>query len=104
MDRNIKYFKVKKIDGQNFFKQIKTNVEIIDKSKKVLYEDDYILFPILNENQSSKIIENQNIEFEIIEAKGVENDNFKFKSLKDALKNSLPKNLFCYIPNSYDII
>jgi len=104
LDKDTKYLKIKKIDGQNVIKQIKKDVEVIDKNKKVLHEDDFILFPILNENYIINHFKNQKIEFEIIEGKGIIRDDYKFKTLKEALKNNLPETHIQYIPNSYDII
>ncbi|NVM34807.1 MAG: class I SAM-dependent methyltransferase family protein [Candidatus Lokiarchaeota archaeon] len=104
LDKDTKYIKINKTDGQNFIKQIKKDIEVIDKNKKVLHEDDFILFPILNEKYIITTLKNQNLNFEIIEGKGILRDKNKFKTLKEALKNNLPQNLFQYIPNSYDII
>ena len=102
--KDAKYVKIKKADGQVFIKQFKTNLQVIDKKMKVLHEDNFILFPILDENEIVKILKNQQFEYEVIIRKGIIRDDYKFKSLKEALRNILPENLFQYIPNSYDII
>lgn len=103
-DKDTKYIKIKKIDGQNFIKQLKKDLKLIDKKKKVLHEDDFILFPILNENYILDNLKSQNLNFEIIESKGILREDNKFKTLRDALEETLPENLLQYIPNSYDII
>jgi len=102
--KDVKYVKIKKTDGQVFIKQFKTNLQVIDKKIKVLHEGNFILFPILDEKEVVNILKNQQFEYEIIKRKGSIRNDYKFKSLKEALKEILPENLFHYIPNSYDII
>ena len=99
-----RYVKIKKTDGQAFINQFKKNLQVIYKKMKVLHEDNFILFPILDENEIVDILKNQQFEYEIIKRKGIIRNDYKFKSLKEALKNILPESLFHYIPNSYDII
>ena len=99
-----RYVKIKNTDGQAFINQFKKNLQVIYKKMKVLHEDNFILFPILDENEIVDILKNQQFEYEIIKRKGIIRNDYKFKSLKEALKNILPESLFHYIPNSYDII
>ena len=58
----------------------------------------------MDEKEVVNILKNQQFEYVIIKRKGVIRNNYKFKSLKEALKKILPESLFHYIPNSYDII
>lgn len=104
------FLKLKKTDGQYFIQFIKENFKndsIIDQRYKLEHKENYILFPLV---ENKKIIENlvrmmENlVSFELISGKGIINPNFKYRTLKEALKGNIPPNYLNLIPRSYDII
>jgi len=108
--KEIKYLKVRKAEGQKALNLIKVNFKkysVINQKYKTLYDDDFIFFP-LEENKDliERVIESigNNIEIEIITKRGIVNENYKFKSLQDALKGKIPDVYQEIIPKSYDLI
>lgn len=106
----ILYVKLKNKDGQNFIEVIKNNLgstPFINHKFKVLHENDFILFPII-ENQViiDKIIKeiDKEINLEIISKKGKSNKNYKYKTLQEALEGKVPEIYLDLIPKSYDVI
>ncbi len=108
--KEIKYLKVKKAEGQKALNLIKVNFKkysVINQKYKTLYDDEFIFFPLEdNKDLIEKVIISigNKIEIEIINKFGIINENYKFKSLQDALKGKIPD---CYqelIPKSYDLI
>ena len=105
-----RYIKVKKRDAQkllNFIKK-KHNIEkIIDRGKQILSESDFVLFPLIeNEEIIEKLIDwhKNNYTFEIISrTRHISSKNI-MQSLKIILKDKLPQNVYDLLPNSYDII
>jgi len=108
--KEIKYLKIKKELGQIFVKFIKEEFKsqtLIDKSNKILKENDYILFPLIEDkhliNKLTKSLENI-FEYQIILKEPIPSLKFEYKSLEDILKNEVSEDLIQYIPKSYDII
>ncbi len=108
--KKIQYLRIKKENGQVLIRLIKSefkNKSIIDKKKKVLHEEQFILFPLI---ENKDLIDNlitiieKKIKFDLVHKKGIFNQKFKYKSLKEALKNNIPKKFINFIPKSYDII
>jgi tRNA (guanine37-N1)-methyltransferase len=106
----IPHIKLKKKDAQFFIKFIKNrfqNRQIINQKYKILHKDEYLLFPIM---ENALIIKEfttslkNNIEFDLIYKEAVFNENYRFKTLQEALIGKIPESLLDLIPKSYDII
>lgn len=108
--KEIKYLKVKKAEGQKTLNLIKIDFEgssVINQKYKTLYDDEFIFFPLEgNKDLIEKVIDSigNKIEIEIISKIGIINENYKFKSLQDALKGKIPVYYQEIIPKSYDLI
>ncbi|UCD01787.1 MAG: class I SAM-dependent methyltransferase family protein [Promethearchaeota archaeon] len=110
----IPYIKLKKKDGQYFINFIKSNLEsipFINHKFKTLHENDYILFPIFqNQVLIDVIIKklDRQINLEIISQRGKLNKNYKYRTLQEALEGTsedkIPEKYLELIPKSYDII
>lgn len=108
--KEILYIKLDKKDGQYFINFIKKNLKntpLINQKFKVLHENEYVLFPIF-ENQGildkvANIEENQ-INFEFISKEGVPNVNYKYRTLQEVLEGKISDKYLDLIPKSYDII
>jgi tRNA (guanine37-N1)-methyltransferase len=106
----INYLKLKKKDGQELIKIIKTkfnNQEIINHKFKILHENEDILFPIYKNQEFIDYITEtfiNRIKFEIVFKEGIPNLNYKPRSVQEALEGKIPENHIAFIPKSYDII
>jgi len=106
----INFIKLKKTDGTFFIQLLKehfNNELIINHKYKTLYEDRYVLFPlVLNEGTIEKLIKliGNLINISFTSKFADENPKFKYRSLKEALVLKIPDNFTHLIPNSYDII
>lgn len=108
--KDINYLKTKKENGQTFIKLISRkfkNYELIDKKHKILRENDYILFPLIDNNylidELTESIGNT-FGFKIISKKAILNPKYIYKSLEEVLKNKIPDINFNLVPKSYDIL
>ena len=108
--KEIQFFKIGKENGQKFLKLIKEKFkdqDIINKNYKVIKENDYIFFPLVDDvqllNKLEKLLEH-NFDYQIITKKAIQNPKFGYKSLEKILKNEIPEKIFNLIPKSYDII
>ena len=108
--KRIQYFKIGKEDGHKFQKLIKEKFKIqdvIDKKYKVIKENDYILFPLVDSDQLliklAKLLED-NFDYQIITKKAIPNPKSGYKSIEKILKNEIPEEMFNLIPKSYDIV
>jgi len=104
------FLKVKKDSAEKFLKLIKTKLpdeSIVDKRKKVIYNGVYVFFPLVKDKKKvNNLIEcvGNELNFEIINAKGKIDPNHKFRSLEEALVGELPEDIIDLIPKSYDVI
>ncbi|MBY8988021.1 MAG: hypothetical protein KGD61_06165, partial [Candidatus Lokiarchaeota archaeon] len=109
-EENTQFLKIKKDFAEKFLKLIKTNFSeknIIDKRIKVVHSGAYVLFPLKTNKENVNILIESNVndlDFEIINAKGEMDLNYKFRSLEEALVGELPENIIDLIPKSYDVI
>ncbi|MFX0000714.1 MAG: class I SAM-dependent methyltransferase family protein [Candidatus Hermodarchaeota archaeon] len=106
----ILYIKFKEEDGQTFIKFLKNkfkNTQFINQKFKILHENDNLLFPIVIDQILIKKVTSlvdKKINFEIISKEGVPNENYKYKSLQEALEGKIPDKYSELIPKSYDIV
>ena len=109
-ERTIKFIKIEKTNGQEFIKFISRkfkNQAVLDKGFKTLKENEYILFPLVdNDEMINHLIEliGSKFFFKIITKKGIYVNNYKYKNIKEALENNIPSKFLDLIPKSYDII
>ena len=106
----ISYIKLKRKDGQNFINFIKKsfrNTQIIDQKSQILHKNDYILYPIVdNQILIDKIINliDKEINFDLISKPGIPNESYKYRTLQEALKGKILDKYSDLIPKSYDIV
>ena len=108
--QKIQYLKIKKENGQEFIKLINRefkNDQIIDRKYKIFIENDFILFPLIDNediiNRMKNIIDKKT-QFDVIHKKGLPNHKFKYRSIQEALKDKISNDFVNIIPRSYDII
>jgi len=110
VSEKITYIQIKKKNGQAFLNQVNSlfkNKILIDQKKKVLHVEDYILFPLIEDNELiEKLLHfiSESIDYKIISKEPVLTLNYKYKSLEEALKKKIPSEFYELIPKSYDII
>lgn len=108
--QKIQYLKIKKENGQEFIKLINRefkNDQIIDRKYKIFIENDFILFPLIdNEDKINRMknVIDKKTQFEVIQKKGLPNHKFKYRSIQEALKDKISNDFINIIPRSYDII
>jgi len=106
----IPFIKLAKKDGKLFLNEIKQlfkNKPILNSKFKVIYEKDFILFPIKNStkvvNEIKKAFKGR-LGFQIIFKTGSINKKYKYRSIQEAVNILIPKKYHNLIPRSYDII
>ena len=106
----ILYIMLKRKDGQafiNFLKNKFKNTQFIDQKFKVLHENEYILYPIVDNqvliDKVTKFVSKE-INYEIISKEGIPNENYKYKTLQEVLQGIIPDKYLEIIPRSYDIV
>jgi len=105
-----KFIKIKQESAEKFLKLLKTkliNEPFVDRKIKVKHEGVYVLFPLIDDVEKVNAligeISNQ-LNFNIVSAEGVVEENYKYRSIEDALVGVLPENILELVPKSYDII
>lgn len=108
--QKIQYLKIKKENGQEFIKLINRefkNDQIINRKYKIFIENDFILFPLIDNedliNRMKNVIDKKT-RFGLIQKKGLPNHKFKYRSIQEALKDKISNDFINIIPRSYDII
>jgi tRNA (guanine37-N1)-methyltransferase len=108
--QEIPFVKLKKKDGQKFIDYIRKfleNTQIINHKFKILYNNDYIFYPIIEDQKILNRIKNVKdikINFELISKEGIPNENYKSRTIHEALKDKISYDHLELIPKSYDII
>jgi tRNA (guanine37-N1)-methyltransferase len=104
------YLKIEKVYADTFLKLVQKKFGrnlVLDNKKLILHDKNYVEFPIntsrVKKQQIKKMINNK-FEFEFVKRKTVLNPKYKYKNLKEALIEEIPRKLLKLIPNSYDVI
>jgi len=106
----ILYIKFKAKDGQafiNFLKNKLKNTQLINQRFKILHENENILFPIVKDQTLIDRVTSsvdKKINFELISKEGIPKENFKYRTLQEALEGKIPDRYSEVIPKSYDIV
>jgi tRNA (guanine37-N1)-methyltransferase len=113
MDDNsnkIPYIRVNQNEGQNFINLIKSsfnNKNILNHRYKIIHEDKYICFPLINNieliEELGRLI-GEKFSYKVKFNKGVANQDFRPRSIEEYLREKIPERFFEFIPKSYDII
>ena len=104
------FIKLKKSSGQKFLSLINRifdKTSVIDQKIKILHESNHVLFPLIEDDvliDALKKSIGNDMEYQLIKKDGILNQNFKPKSIIDALKGEIKKEFLDLIPKSYDII
>ncbi|MFX1277441.1 MAG: class I SAM-dependent methyltransferase family protein [Promethearchaeota archaeon] len=108
--RDIPFIKLNKKNGQIFLNKIKQlfkNETILDNKFNKIQENDFILFPLINDEKIIKKLLNsieKDLEYQLIFNKGVLRKDYKIRSIQEAVKSQIPENYLKFVPRSYDII
>jgi tRNA (guanine37-N1)-methyltransferase len=106
----ITFLKLNKTEAHYFIQFIKEkfrNDSIIDPKYKLEHKENFILFPLAkNKEMIDKLVKTMEnvISFELVFKEGIDNPNFKYRTLEEALNGKIPPNHLKLIPKSYDII
>lgn len=106
----INFLKVKKTDGHYIIQTLKDNFKnasVINHKYKISYEDNFILFPLVESKDIIDKLKNKledSLTYYIVSREPLIRQNFKHKSLQEALTGKIPDLFFDLIPKSYDII
>jgi len=104
------FIKVNKTDAQYILQLLKENFKndsVINHKYKISYEDKYILFPLVeNEDIIDKLKKtlDNTVSYEIFSRKAISRLDYKYKSLQEALSGKISIKYSNLIPKSYDII
>ncbi|MFX0071502.1 MAG: hypothetical protein ACFFAO_10470 [Candidatus Hermodarchaeota archaeon] len=104
------YIKIKKKEAQLFLNLIRKEFKkklLINHKLKILKEDDYILFPLIDNKlliERLNYILKEKFHFQIITKKSILNPNYKSRTIRESLKNKIQDEYLDLIPKSYDII
>ena len=105
-----KFIKIKQESAEKFLKLLKTkltNEPFVDRRIKVIHEGAYVLFPLIDDvekvNRLIGEISSQ-LNFNTVNSEGVVEENYKHRSIEDALVGELPENILELVPKSYDVI
>ncbi|MFW9970099.1 MAG: class I SAM-dependent methyltransferase family protein [Candidatus Odinarchaeota archaeon] len=108
--KKITYIKLKKKNGQHFINFIKRNFKstlIVNPKFNILYENDYIFYPIINNQEifdKIKIYKDKEVNVEFVIKNGISNESYEYRTLQEALEDKIPNEYLNFIPKSYDII
>ncbi|MFX0080149.1 MAG: class I SAM-dependent methyltransferase family protein [Candidatus Hodarchaeota archaeon] len=106
----ITFIKLKKTDAQYFIQFVKNNFKfdsVIDNKYKSEHIENDIIFPLVeNKKIIDKLVKTMEnlISFDFVSKRGEINPNFKYKTLREALRGNIPTQYLNIIPKSYDII
>ncbi|MFX1455746.1 MAG: class I SAM-dependent methyltransferase family protein [Promethearchaeota archaeon] len=110
LDRTIiNFLKVERTEGQFIIRLLKNhfvNDSIIDQRYHVSHEDRFILFPLVDNQEAIDRLKeslDRAVKYAIISREGSFRENYKYKSLEEALTGKIPNSYFNLIPKSYDI-
>ncbi|MBD3338009.1 MAG: methyltransferase [Candidatus Lokiarchaeota archaeon] len=104
------FLRIDKKDAQKFLDILPSKLnglQVINSKFHVIQENNFVFFPIKNDKQIRGILRNQlgaKLNFTFLKRIGTLKQNYKFRTIEEALTEELPKKYFELIPNSYDII
>ncbi|MBY9016790.1 MAG: class I SAM-dependent methyltransferase family protein [Candidatus Lokiarchaeota archaeon] len=104
------FIKIKQESAEKFLKLLKTklsNEPFLDRRIKVKHEGAYVFFPLIYDIEKVKVLIggiSNHLNFDIVSAEGITEDNYKYRSIEEVLVGELPENILELIPKSYDII
>lgn len=104
------FLRIKKENAEDLLRLIHKEFKkilVIDRKKKILYEGEYVLFPLVDSREIiKKVSENisKSLTFDFCFRNGIINPKNKFKSINDVLINKISPKMLKFIPKSYDII
>ncbi|MFW9949824.1 MAG: class I SAM-dependent methyltransferase family protein [Candidatus Thorarchaeota archaeon] len=110
MNIKAKYIKVEKSKAHQllqFLKKDTHNKMELDLNRKILYEENFVLFPYNSSIIKSKYIKRilkPYIKYKIVFRKPISSTPRVIRSLKDSFSKELSKKLIKFVPNSYDVI
>ena len=105
-----KFIKIKQESAEKFLKLLKTkltNEPFVDRRIKVIHEGAYVLFPLIDDVEKVNRLIGEilsQLNFNIVKSEGVVEENYKHRSIEDALVGELPENILELVPKSYDVI
>ena len=108
--KQTQFVKIKQDSAEKFLKFLKTklsNEPFLDRRIKVKHEGEFVLFPLINDKEKVKELIggiSNKLNFDIVNAKGNVEVNYKYRSIEEALEEELPENILELVPKSYDII
>ena len=109
-NQDITYIKLNKKDGQQFIDLIKKNcknTQIVNHRFKTFHENDYVLYPLISKQGLIDKIKNvvgTKFNYDLLSKIGIHNENYKYRTLREALEEKIPDKYLELIPKSYDII
>ena len=108
--KQTQFVKIKQESAEKFLKFLKTrlpNETFLNRGIKVIHDGAYVLFPLVNDIGKIKEligeISNQ-LNFDIVSTIGIAEENYKYRSIEEALEDKLPQNILELVPKSYDIV
>jgi len=108
--KQMQFVKIKQESAEKFLKFLKTklsNEPFLDRRIKVKHEGAYVLFPIINDAEKVNALIRRisdSFNFDLVSVEGIAEENYKYRSIEEALIGELPKNILELVPKSYDII
>lgn len=105
-----KFAMLKNTDAQIFLRDLNRffrNKQVLDKRIKVLYEDEMVLFPLINDDVVIESFFNEfvkKLNIAIVKRIPIVKSDYQPKTIEEVLGEDLSKEMMDFIPKSYDII
>ncbi|TFF88100.1 MAG: hypothetical protein EU550_01935 [Promethearchaeota archaeon] len=106
--KKIPFIRIQKKNAETFINIIKKS-DLIEINKKFLPQktSNYVFFPIKeipSECDESYLSFRNQLNFEVIWKKPIQDPNYKFKTIQNALEGEIPNKYFQFIPKSFDVV
>lgn len=108
--KQTQFLKIKQESAEKFLKFLKTrlpNETFLNRGIKVIHDGAYVLFPLVNDIGKIKELIGEisnKLNFDIVSTIGIAEENYKYRSIEEALEDKLPQNILELVPKSYDIV